>query len=336
MAEHLLKLDLLGVHEEGVRDVHRTKFGTLTAVDTRVCDVCEADHLEHEVRRDNSRANQVRLLGGTLNTVADRTCFDTRVALDTLAGCTHNLLESLLTLAEFCELLFLSFLTHVDHGLLDLCANLETLCFRSCGLDNACVYCCVKDCGTLLGANFNKGCLACLLTEDTPVSACEVALARNLGLTALAVLSAAKAFFLELVDLDTLGLVCTVLIGVLDDELSLVNLLLEDRVRVDTILFLNHAACLHRRDRTTAVQTNHDNVVHVDLVTLCKLVHCFCVTALAGNCDLDFLCTAEVLLDELREKQSTAVEGSCALVKFCRVGNECRYRVVYIDTLLDG
>ena len=55
VTEHLLKLNLLCVHEECVVDVHRTDIRTLTAVDTGVCDVCEADHLEHEVRREDSR-----------------------------------------------------------------------------------------------------------------------------------------------------------------------------------------------------------------------------------------------------------------------------------------
>lgn len=43
VSEHLFELDLLCVHEECVRDFHWTEFLTLTAVDTGVCDVCEAD-----------------------------------------------------------------------------------------------------------------------------------------------------------------------------------------------------------------------------------------------------------------------------------------------------
>ena len=50
VTEHLLEFDLLGMHEHRIRDFRRTEFLALATVDTGICDVSEADEVEHEVR----------------------------------------------------------------------------------------------------------------------------------------------------------------------------------------------------------------------------------------------------------------------------------------------
>ena len=50
MAEHLFKFNLLGVHEERVRDLCRAEFLALAAVHTGICNMGEPDQVEHEVR----------------------------------------------------------------------------------------------------------------------------------------------------------------------------------------------------------------------------------------------------------------------------------------------
>ena len=54
VAEHLLEFDLLGMHEESVRDLGRAEFLALAAVHAGRCDVGEPDEVEHEVRWDFS------------------------------------------------------------------------------------------------------------------------------------------------------------------------------------------------------------------------------------------------------------------------------------------
>jgi len=83
VSEHLFEFLLLCMHEECIRDLCRAEFLALAAVHTGVRDVGEADKVEHEVRRDLAGSYIRRVLGGTVNAVADRTGRDTRVALDT-------------------------------------------------------------------------------------------------------------------------------------------------------------------------------------------------------------------------------------------------------------
>jgi len=47
--EHLLELDLLGMHEEGIRYLGGADFFALAAVDTGWSDVCIPDQVEHKV-----------------------------------------------------------------------------------------------------------------------------------------------------------------------------------------------------------------------------------------------------------------------------------------------
>lgn len=84
VVEHLLDLNLLGVHEQGIRDLHRAEFLALTTVDTRIRHVGKPDQVEHETRGQNPWFHVMWLLGGTLNTITDWTGFNTGVALDTL------------------------------------------------------------------------------------------------------------------------------------------------------------------------------------------------------------------------------------------------------------
>ena len=86
MAEHLLEFDLLGVHEECVRDLCRAEFLALAAVHAGVRDVGEPDEVEHEVRREFTGFDIGRVLGRAVHTVADRAGLDTRVALDAPGG----------------------------------------------------------------------------------------------------------------------------------------------------------------------------------------------------------------------------------------------------------
>ena len=82
MAEHLFEFDLLGMHEEGVRDICRAEFLALAAVHAGVRDVGEPDEVEHEVGRKLPGSDIGRVLGRAVHAVADGTGADARVALD--------------------------------------------------------------------------------------------------------------------------------------------------------------------------------------------------------------------------------------------------------------
>ena len=73
MAKHLLEFDLLGVHEQRVRDLSRAEFLALAAVDARVRDVGKADEMEHEVRRQLPGGHVRRVLGRAVHAVTDGT-----------------------------------------------------------------------------------------------------------------------------------------------------------------------------------------------------------------------------------------------------------------------
>src|SRR5208283_2223227 len=92
MAEHLLELDLLCVHEECIWDLCRAEFLALAAVHAGVRNVGKPDQVEHEAWRDLAGFHVDRVLRGAVDTVADRACRDTRVALDAPRGFGHDLL----------------------------------------------------------------------------------------------------------------------------------------------------------------------------------------------------------------------------------------------------
>ena len=110
--------------------------------------------------------------------------------------------------------------------------------------------------------------------------------------------------------------------SVLNDELALVDLFLVNNVRVYTVPVSDHLPGEDRADRAAAVDPYHDHVVEVDLLAFGEFVECHRVAALHGHTDLHILGTFQVLLDELGQEQSTAVEGPGRLCKFLGVGDQ--------------
>ena len=90
---------------------------------------------------------------------------------------------------------------------------------------------------------------------------------------------------------------------VLDNKLAFVDLFLVDLVRVNPNLSVIILRARNRADRTTAVDTDHDNVVKVDLLALGKLIERHRVASLHGDTDLLDLCTVKVFLDKFWEKE---------------------------------
>ena len=76
---------------------------------------------------------------------------------------------------------------------------------------------------------------------------------------------------------------------VLDDELAFVDLFLRYLLGVDTELIRDHLPGKNRADRSAAVDTNHDDVVRVDLLALGQLVHYHRIAALDGDTDFHVL-----------------------------------------------
>ena len=92
MAEHLFEFNLLGVHEERVRDLCRAEFLALAAVHTGVGNVGEPDQVEHEVRGQLTGSHIRRVLCCAVHTVADRAGLDTGITLDAAGSLAHDLL----------------------------------------------------------------------------------------------------------------------------------------------------------------------------------------------------------------------------------------------------
>jgi hypothetical protein len=77
VTEHLLELDLLGVHEERVGDFCRAEFLALAAVHAGVRDMGEPYEVEHEVGRELPWRDIGRVLCGTIDTIANRAGLNT-------------------------------------------------------------------------------------------------------------------------------------------------------------------------------------------------------------------------------------------------------------------
>ena len=120
-----------------------------------------------------------------------------------------------------------------------------------------------------------------------------------------------------------------------DDELTLVDLFLDDIVRVDLELLADHLPRGHGAHRTATVDADQEEVIQVNLVALRKLVYAHRVATFHGHGKAHILSTAEVFLDELRKQERPAVERACRLCNLGRVGDQCRYGVVDINTFLD-
>ena len=73
---------------------------------------------------------------------------------------------------------------------------------------------------------------------------------------------------------------------VLDDELALVDLFLVDNVRVNAVLLLDHLPGKDRAHRPSAVDTDHDDVVKVDLLALGEFIEPHGIAALDRDTDL--------------------------------------------------
>ena len=225
------------MREERQRYLRRTAFFALPAVDAGIGDVRKAAQVEHRVGRDETRADHlVWLLPLVSNGDTDRTMVDARVTLHAPRGLPGNGLPE--GGCECIKVVLAPLVTELVHCILNLGADLDTLgvCrFRGkfLGFD-----CSVEKFCTLLAADLDKGRLAGLVADDTPVPAGKIRLPGDLHLAAAAVRPAAVAGLFELIHGDTL-----VASLVLDDELALVDLFLGDRVRVDAKLFLDHPSC---------------------------------------------------------------------------------------------
>ena len=221
MTEHFFHLNLLGVHEEGVRDIHRAEFLALAAVDAAVGDMGEPDQVEHEVRGNFTRGDQVGFTCTALDTVADRTCLNTGVALDTLGGLLYDRLQAFPSLTEVGKVFCPPLVAKFQHCTLYLSTDLDPLGVGFFGLDDAGLLGLCQQVCTLLAAYFDEGRLPGLVADDSPVAAGKVCTAWDFQLAAAAVRPPAVALLLEFVHGDAL-----VASLVLDDELSLVDLFL--------------------------------------------------------------------------------------------------------------
>ena len=219
----------------------------------------------------------------------------------------------------------------LQHCAFDFAPDLKTLGVRCFSCKDTGFHGTVYEVCTLLAADFNKGCLTGLVADNTPVPAGEVCLAGDLHLTAAAVGPAAVAGFFEFVNGDTF-----VAAFVLDDELALVDLFLVDRVRVNPEFIGNHLAGKDRADRTTAVDTDHDDIVKVDLLALGKFIECHCIATLDRDTDLLDLCTVKVFLDQFREQERSAVEGTGSLGQILGISDEHGLGIVEISTFPDS
>jgi len=98
----------------------------------------------------------------------------------------------------------------------------------------------------------------------------------------------------------------------LDDQLALleVNLFLVHLVGVDTEIVGDHLTGGDRAHGSAAVHADHHDIVKVDLLALRELVETHDIAALCGHGDLLRLRPVKVLLDELGQKERSAVERS--------------------------
>ncbi len=198
----------------------------------------ESDQMEHKVGWCLSLVDKVGFQGRTLDTVTDRTVFDACTVGDTAGRVTHNFGEPLGSFTQSCKLTLLSLFTHLDHDGLDLSTYLETFwigrtSINRSGTDSPVEYGCAF-CRT----DLDKGRFACFFAENTPITTGKIRLPGNLGLAALTVCTAAEAFLFQFIDLNAFMLT----VFGHHDELSLVDLLLDDVIGIDPVLFGDHLA----------------------------------------------------------------------------------------------
>ncbi len=122
----------------------------------------------------------------------------------------------------------------------------------------------------------------------------------------------------------------------LDNELSFVDLFLDDIVGVKTELLPDDDPCYLRPDGAAAVQADDDDVVQVDLVALGHLVHRLDVAAFQDGGDLHIRLGGEEAPPHLfGEQQGAAVERPRDATDLGRVGDQGRHRVIDVRTLPD-
>jgi len=172
--------------EERQWDLRRTAFFALPAVDAGVRDVRKPAQVEHRVSRDDTMADhQVWLLELVCTGNTDRAVIDACVTLHAAAGLLCNGLPE--DGSQGFEVVLAPFVAKLEHCILNLSADLDTLgvgCLgcKFLGIDSA-----LDEFCTFLGADFNKGGLAGLLANNSPVPAGKVCLPGDLYLAAAAV-----------------------------------------------------------------------------------------------------------------------------------------------------
>ncbi len=82
MPEHLLEFDLLGMHEQGIRDLSRADLLALPAVHARIGDMGKTYHVEHEIDGKIPWRDVCWIFRRAFDTVTDRAGIDAPVALD--------------------------------------------------------------------------------------------------------------------------------------------------------------------------------------------------------------------------------------------------------------
>ena len=179
MVEHLLHFYLLGVHEQCIRDLHRAVLFALPAVDTRVGYVGKPDHVEHETDREFPGWHEVRFLRAAFHAVTDRAVLDTGITFDAAGGVFNNLRQADFAIAKCRKVVFPPLVAELEHGTFDFRPDLDT--FRVCrfGCDGACLDGGTQEFCTLLAADFDERGFSCLVTDDPPVTAGKVCLARD-------------------------------------------------------------------------------------------------------------------------------------------------------------
>ena len=86
--------------------------------------------------------------------------------------------------------------------------------------------------------------------------------------------------------------------------------------RVNTEFVSNHFAGEDGTDRTTAVDADQNNIVHVNLLAFCKLKETHYIAAFDGNPNLFGFCSVQVFLYQFWQEKGSAVEGTGSPGKF--------------------
>jgi len=119
---------------------------------------------------------------------------------------------------------------------------------------------------------------------------------------------------------------------VLDDELSFVDLFLVHLFRINIELILDHFPGNYRADRASAIDTDHDDIIKIHLLTLGEFIERHHVAALDCDTDLHVPCPIVEFLDELGQKKRPAVERSGRAGKILGIGDQDRFGIIEVHT----